>query len=167
MILYRYYPSIWDDTGDLLEDKAKYRTCWENYLLDSNKGLPSLSCWFDQPFFMDKPEQVHWDAVVQRIYYGGNLVAWWSKKQHTIARSSVQVENRTMTQTSTEMIGIKNFCEELGVSFKEPWPNQVAIYIANNPVFHERAKKLRLTDIIFMSVLSGQIIATPFTSSSK
>ncbi|XP_042056507.1 secreted RxLR effector protein 161-like [Salvia splendens] len=187
-------PSVWDDSGEFLEDKAKYRRLVGKLIYLT---VTRLDISFDVGLvshFLDKPKQVHWDAVIRILQYikkspgkrllfkknghlkiegysdadnagsksdrkstyvyctylGGNLVTWRSKKQHIVARSSAEAEYRVMAHTATEMIEVKNLLGELRFTFNEPLPmhcdNQAAVYIANNPIFHERTKHIEIVD---------------------
>jgi len=65
-----------------------------------------------------------------------------------VSRSSTEAEYRAMTHTTCEMVWLKNLLMEL--DFRQPGPmpiccdNQSAIYIAQNPVFHERTKHIEI-----------------------
>ena len=65
-----------------------------------------------------------------------------------VSRSSVNAEYRTMAHTACEIIWLKNLIIEL--DFRQPGPipmcydNHSAIYIAQNPVFHERSKHIEI-----------------------
>ncbi|XP_020262584.1 uncharacterized protein LOC109838556 [Asparagus officinalis] len=76
-------------------------------------------------------------------FIGGNLVIWRSKKQ---SRSSAEAEYRAIAHTACEMIWLQKLLTKL--SFTGPMPmhcdNQSAIYIAKNPVFHERIKHIEV-----------------------
>ncbi|KAJ7959763.1 Retrovirus-related Pol polyprotein from transposon TNT 1-94 [Quillaja saponaria] len=48
------------------------------------------------------------------IFLGENLVSWKSKKQTVVARSSAESEYRVMTQTTAELVWLKNLLDELG-----------------------------------------------------
>lgn len=73
---------------------------------------------------------------------------WKSKKQNVVARSSAEAEYRAMAKPTTELIWIKILLEELGFTISSPmklWcDKQAAIHIANNFVFHERTKHIKL-----------------------
>ncbi|XP_071741479.1 uncharacterized mitochondrial protein AtMg00810-like [Rutidosis leptorrhynchoides] len=78
------------------------------------------------------------------VYLCNSLVSWKSKKQTTVARSSVEAEYRAMATVACEVIWIKNLLLDLNI--KVPLPVQIscdnssAIQISANPVFHEKTK---------------------------
>ena len=102
-------------------------------------------------------------------YVGGNLVSWKSKKQNVVARSSAEAEYRAMAHTACEMMWVRSLLNDWGFSVPKPMnmhcDNQAAIYIAKNPVFHERTKHIEV-DCHFIrdSVMNGNI-STPYTAS--
>ncbi|XP_019416424.1 PREDICTED: uncharacterized protein LOC109327714 [Lupinus angustifolius] len=82
------------------------------------------------------------------IYLGSSLISWKSKKQKTISRSSCEAEYRAMAITTCELTWLTYLLEDLQYSFSTPaimfCDNQSAIYLATNPVFHERTKHIEL-----------------------
>jgi len=72
------------------------------------------------------------------------LVTWRSKKQIVVARSSIGAEYRAIAHTIYELIWIQLLLSEMGVVSSQSMvmhcDNQLATYIANNPMFHERTK---------------------------
>ena len=52
------------------------------------------------------------------IYFGPNLVSWGSKKQQFVARSSTEVEYRSLAQATTEVTWIQTLLTELSVRFR-------------------------------------------------
>ncbi|XP_043710154.1 secreted RxLR effector protein 161-like [Telopea speciosissima] len=90
-------------------------------------------------------------------FVGGNLVTWKSKKQTTVARSSAEAKYRAMAHTTAELMWPKQmFCEK-----------QAAIYIANNPVFHERTKHIEVDCHFVRDAVMKKLIATPFVSTTN
>ncbi|XP_043705360.1 uncharacterized protein LOC122655212 [Telopea speciosissima] len=71
-------------------------------------------------------------------FVGGNLVLWHSKKQTSIARSSVEAKYRAMAHTTTELMWLKSLLLEMGFPVPTPMKmycdNHAAIYIASNLV---------------------------------
>ena len=101
-------------------------------------------------------------------FLGGNLITWRSKKQTVIARSSVEAKYRAMAHTSCELMWIKHLLEELRFVVKLPMTmhcdNQAVIYIASNPVFHERIKHIEVDFHISREKVKDGVIATPYVS---
>lgn len=46
------------------------------------------------------------------VYLGGNSIAWCSKKQKTIVRSSTEAEYRSLASFATEVLWITNLLKE-------------------------------------------------------
>lgn len=82
------------------------------------------------------------------IMLGNSLVSWKCKKQHVVSRSSTEAEYCTMADTCFEVVWLVNLLwalqspTPLPISFS--CDNKSAIYIASNPVFHERTKYIEL-----------------------
>ena len=101
-------------------------------------------------------------------FLGGNLITWRSKKQTVVARSSAEAENRAMAHTSCELMWIKHLLEKLRfvvqLLMTVHCDNQSAIYIASNPVFHERTKRIEVDCHITREKVEDGVIATPYVS---
>ena len=84
------------------------------------------------------------------ILLGQSLVSWKSKKQSVVARSSAEAEYRSMAVTCCEVIWLLSLLKDLGIKDLTPvalkCDNQAALilFIAANPVFHERTKYIDL-----------------------
>lgn len=82
------------------------------------------------------------------MFVGNSLISWRSKKQPTVSRSSAEAEYRALALAACEMMWLKTLLRELRVQecsvpvlFSD---STAAIYIATNPVFHERNKHVEL-----------------------
>ena len=103
-------------------------------------------------------------------YIGGNLVTWRSRKQKVVSCSSAESEYRAMAETAREMVWLRSFLEDLGISSPFPIPihcdNQDAIFIVGNSTFHECTKHIEIDcHYIRDKVMSG-VISTPHVTSS-
>lgn len=75
------------------------------------------------------------------VLIGGNMFSWKSKKQNTVALSSVEVEYLDMEETSKEFTGLKILLLELMLrdfqATKLIRDNQATLHTESNPIFHE------------------------------
>ncbi|KAI3706128.1 hypothetical protein L1987_76386 [Smallanthus sonchifolius] len=87
------------------------------------------------------------------VYMGDNLISWSSKRQPTISRSSAEAEYRGVANTVAELSWIRNLMLELHVPVRNAsiiyCDNISAVYLADNPVQHQRTKHIEL-DIHFV-----------------
>ncbi|KAL0451791.1 UNVERIFIED_CONTAM: Retrovirus-related Pol polyprotein from transposon RE1 [Sesamum latifolium] len=82
------------------------------------------------------------------IFLGGALISWKTKKQTTVARSTVEAEYRSLATTACELQWVTYLLSDLLVQVPTPIPlycdNQAAIHIVANPVFYERTKHIEI-----------------------
>lgn len=80
------------------------------------------------------------------VLLGSSPVSWKTKKQNTVSASSGEAEHRSMAYTLRELKWMKRILTSFGVHHNNPMKlfrdSQSAIYIAKNPVFHERTKHI-------------------------
>jgi hypothetical protein len=73
-------------------------------------------------------------------------VAWKSKRQTAVSRSSAEAELRALATTTAEIIWLRWLLADFGVDSSHPTllrcDNTSAIQIANNPVKHELTKHI-------------------------
>lgn len=78
---------------------------------------------------------------------GGNFVTWNSKK-HVVARSSSETEYTAMAHGMCKLLWLRKLLTDLGIIVKTLiqlyGDNKAALYISENPVFHERPKHIEL-----------------------
>lgn len=103
---------------------------------------------------------------------GNSPISWKSKKQATVSRSSSEAEYKAMAHASAEVTWMVRLLSELGINNLAPvtlhCDNQSAIYIAKNPVFHERTKHIAVDcHFIREKVLEGLIQLTYFPTTSQ
>ncbi|KAL2225951.1 uncharacterized protein LOC110011864 [Sesamum indicum] len=82
------------------------------------------------------------------IFLDEALISWKTKKQTTVARSTVEAEYRNLGATTCELKWISYLLQDLHVSVLQPIPlycdNQAAMHIFANPVFYECTKHLEI-----------------------
>ena len=82
------------------------------------------------------------------VFLGDSLVSWKTKKQKVVSKSSTEAEYRSMSQTTSELVWIEAVFAELGIDIPKPitlfCDNKSAQHIAENVVFQERTKHLKI-----------------------
>jgi len=76
------------------------------------------------------------------------LISWKSKTQVTVSLSSAEAKYKSLRRLTAELAWLSRLLSELTLTSITPIPvqcdNLAAIYIAKNPVFHERTKHIEL-----------------------
>ena len=74
------------------------------------------------------------------VFFGGNLIAWSSRKQGLVARSTTESECRAMALCTTELTWISSLLSELKIEIQRTptilSDSTSAAAIATNHVFH-------------------------------
>ncbi|XP_047341171.1 uncharacterized mitochondrial protein AtMg00810-like [Impatiens glandulifera] len=87
------------------------------------------------------------------VFLGDNLISWSSKRQHTLSKSSAEVEYRGVANVVSKSCWVRNLLLELRCSVTQETlvycDNVSAIYLSSNPVQHQRTKHIEM-DIHFV-----------------
>lgn len=82
------------------------------------------------------------------VYLGTSLISWKSRKQNVASRSSTEAEYRSMADVTREILWIQQLLRDFQITVTSTaklfCDNKSAIYIATNPVFHERTKHIEI-----------------------
>lgn len=107
------------------------------------------------------------------VFLGDSLIAWSSKRQNTVSRSSAEAEYRGVANAVAETTWIRNLLHDLGLHLPKATfvycDNISAVYLSSNPVQHQRTNTSKL---IFTSSENGCLSAWfvccmfPLTSST-
>lgn len=95
------------------------------------------------------------------IFFGPNLISWWSRTQPVVARSSTEVEYMSLAQATADVLWVQTLLKELTVPSSSPTifcDNQSAVLLAHNLILHTRTKHME-TDLFFVreKVLAKQL----------
>ena len=87
------------------------------------------------------------------IFFGDSLVAWSSKCQAIVSRSSTEAEYRVVANAAAECCWLRHLLGELHVKIDKAMllycDNVSAVYLTDNPVHHGRTKHIEL-DVHFV-----------------
>jgi len=105
-------------------------------------GFPDIAGFSDSDWGGDQDDRKSTSAYVFHLGYGA--VSWKSKKQTSVALSSVEAEYMAMCQAAKEAVWLSGLLEELGMNLRTPLiiygDNQGALALAMNPDSHPRSK---------------------------
>lgn len=103
------------------------------------------------------------------IFFGDNLIAWSSRKQATVSRSSTESEYKSVANATAELIWVQSLLQELGVAQDRPpvlWcDNLGATYLSANPVFHARTKHIEVDFHFVRERVAQKLLHIKFISS--
>lgn len=123
----------------------------------------TLHAYFDADWAGDTDNFVSTNAFI--VYIGATPIAWSSKKQLGVARSSTEAKYRAVANTAAELRWVCSLLSEFGIALTQQpvvfYDNVGATYLSANPVFHSRMKHLAL-DFHFVreNVRSGALRVT-------
>ncbi|XP_031107647.1 uncharacterized protein LOC116012283 [Ipomoea triloba] len=96
------------------------------------------------------------------MFLDNTLVSWKSKKQHTISRSSSEVEYKALAAAACEIQWLVYLLQDLEVNVDSSTmlycDSKSAIAIAENPVFHERTKHIEIDCHLVREKLQKQVL---------
>jgi hypothetical protein len=97
------------------------------------------------------------------VFLGSSLIAWKTKKQTAVSRSSAEAELRAMATVTAEVTWLRWLLEDFGVSATAPTPlssdSTGAISIARDPVKHELTKHIGIDASYMRSQVHDQVVS--------
>ncbi|WVZ93596.1 hypothetical protein U9M48_039564 [Paspalum notatum var. saurae] len=94
------------------------------------------------------------------VFLGDNLVSWSSKRQITVSRSSAEAEYRVVANAIAEASWLRQLLQELHAPLRRSTlvycDNISTVYMASNPVQHQRTKHIEI-DLVRDRVALGEV----------
>ena len=81
------------------------------------------------------------------VYFGHNLISWFSQKQKVVLRSSTKAKYRSIAALLAEIKWLQNLLSKLRLALHTPTifsDNLGAVLITSNPVMHSRSKHFEI-----------------------
>ncbi|KAI5333442.1 hypothetical protein L3X38_023573 [Prunus dulcis] len=105
------------------------------------------------------------------VLLGESPISWKTKKQDTVSRSSAEAEYRAMAMATCELQWLRYLLYDLGLSHTTPsllyCDNQAALYIAANPVYHERTKNIEIDCHVVREKIQNGSLRTAYIPSTE
>ena len=102
------------------------------------------------------------------VFLGGSLIAWKTKKQIAVSRSSAEAELRAMALLTAEVTWLRWLLQDFGVSVTTPTlllsDSTGAISIARDPVKHELTKHIGVDAFYVRAGVQDQVIALQYVT---
>ena len=103
------------------------------------------------------------------VFLGSSLIAWKTKKQNAVSRSSAEAELRAMAAVTAEITWLRWLLQDFGVSTATPTPllsdSTGALSIARDPVKHELTKHIGVDASYTRSQVQDRIVAPQYVPS--
>ncbi|WMV30566.1 hypothetical protein MTR67_023951 [Solanum verrucosum] len=82
------------------------------------------------------------------VFLGSNYISWSSKKQNTVARSSIEAEYHLLASLAADLTWVTYILKDIGISLSHPpflFTNNIsALHLTVNPVMHAHMKHAEL-----------------------
>ncbi|KAH0720792.1 hypothetical protein KY289_006136 [Solanum tuberosum] len=109
-------------------------------------SVSDLYMYADADWACDPNDKISTSGYI--LFFGPNPVSWSSKKQHVVARSSTEVEYKSVVNAIAKLTWVRNLLHELYVTVsKTPtiyYDNVGVTYLSHNPVFHTHVKHVAI-----------------------
>lgn len=139
----------------------------EHGLLISPSSTPALAAFSDVNWASYSDD--HKSTGGYCVLYGKNLISWSSKKQTTIARSSMEAEYKALAHATCELLWLHALLSKFGIFLPKPplldCDNLDATYLSVNPVMHSRMKHVDIDYHFLQDEIQAKSLQISFLSS--
>uniref|UniRef100_A0A803PBJ2 Uncharacterized protein n=1 Tax=Cannabis sativa TaxID=3483 RepID=A0A803PBJ2_CANSA len=105
------------------------------------------------------------------VFLGQTLISWKTKKQPTVSRSLAEAEYRAIYNATCEFTWLTSLLQELNIKISLPsvlFYDNAAIYISENPIFHECTKHVEIDcHIVREKIINGSLKLSHVSSKAK
>lgn len=133
------------------------------------RGDLSLKAFSDVEWAGDPNDRRSTTSMV--VFLRNNLISWSSKKQHTVSRSSTEVEYRAMSTTAAELDWIQQLLQFMHVIHAAApvllCDNLSVIALSFNPVQHQWTKHIEIDVHFVRERVARKTLLVQFVSSRK
>ena len=127
----------------------------------SNDGL-QLSTHSDSDWASEKEDRRSTTGYAITLNKEGPVIAWKSKKQHTVALSSCEAEYMALTHTTQELLFLDMLCRDFDINNKHPimihGDNQGSLDMVRNSSSNDRSKHIDIKHHFIRDNYSNGII---------
>jgi hypothetical protein len=103
--------------------------------------------------------------------FGGAAVSWLSKKQSTVALSTMEAEYMSITSATTQALWMRRFFEELSFPSAAPTlivsDNLAALTLTVESQFHARAKHIDIKHHFVRDAIENRLVSTMYVKSAE
>ncbi|XP_052479602.1 secreted RxLR effector protein 161-like [Gossypium raimondii] len=144
--LNQYMNSPSDTHWKVVKRVLRYLVSIMDHGLYFSKGKPELVCYSDADWASSIEDRRSTSGYV--VYIGSNPVAWCSKKQVVVSRSSAEAEYCSLANCVFELLWIKQLLDEVDIFVSQTpiiWcDNTSTVSVVENPTHHARIKHIEI-----------------------
>ena len=124
----------------------RYLKGTKNWSLNLGGRVADIAGYTDSDWGGDRDDRKSIGAYVFRM--GDGAITWKTKKQSSVALSSVEAEYMAMCQAAKEAVWLTSLLKDFDIELRSPiiifGDSQGALALAQNPVFHPRSKHIAI-----------------------
>ncbi|CAM8938926.1 unnamed protein product [Rhodiola kirilowii] len=170
--------SLVKDDGSPKTDATIYRGMIVKRILRYLKGTEKLVLWYprvkslrlegftDADFAGDRTDRKSTSGMAQ--FLGSCLVSWGSKKQNSMALSTVEAEYIAAAACCAQILWLRNQLSDFNLHFDQVpifCDNTSAISIAKNPVQHGKSKHIEIKHHFLRDCVEKELVTINFCRS--